>query len=140
MVVEGNEDRRLAIECDGDKFHGPKRWSEDSARKRVLERAGWTFWRCFALRFVMDRKGCLRNLYATLERMGIGAIGRATGVRHGYTERRVIDLTAEEKIPEMPATEAAAVSSSAAKNDIPAFACCAGLFARSESKDPRDKN
>lgn len=91
MVVEGSEDRRLAIECDGDKYHGPDRWAQDAARQRVLERAGWTFWRCFASSYVINRAGCLADLYGTLKRMGIAAIGRADGVRHGYTEHRVIE-------------------------------------------------
>ena len=51
IVVEGKEGRRLAIECDGDSFHGPGQWQDDMVRQRVLERAGWTFWRCFASRW-----------------------------------------------------------------------------------------
>ena len=35
MVVEGNDDRRLAIELDGDKYHTPDRWADDLARQRV---------------------------------------------------------------------------------------------------------
>ena len=41
MVVEGDNDSRLAIECDGDRFHGPDRWDSDMRRQRILERAGW---------------------------------------------------------------------------------------------------
>ena len=48
MVVEGADDTRLAIECDGDEFHGSNRWPADMQRQRILERAGWVFWRCFA--------------------------------------------------------------------------------------------
>ena len=36
MVVEGKSDRRLAIECDGDQYHGPERWADDMMRQRVL--------------------------------------------------------------------------------------------------------
>jgi REase_MTES_1575/AAA domain len=43
LVVEGAGDRRLAIECDGDKYHGPERWADDMRRQRVLERVGWRF-------------------------------------------------------------------------------------------------
>ncbi|NNM78623.1 AAA family ATPase [Sphingomonas sp. ID1715] len=71
LVVEGGEDRRLAIECDGDAYHGPDRWPEDMARQRMLERAGWTVWRCFASRFVRDREGVLRELIETLDALGI---------------------------------------------------------------------
>jgi very-short-patch-repair endonuclease/Cdc6-like AAA superfamily ATPase len=75
FVVEGNEGRRLAIECDGDRFHGPGQWADDMARQRVLERAGWTFWRCFASSFVRRREEVLADLLQTLERLGIAPLG-----------------------------------------------------------------
>ncbi len=75
FVVEGNEGRRLAIECDGDRFHGPGQWADDMARQRVLERAGWTFWRCFASSFVRRREEVLNDLLQTLERLGIEPLG-----------------------------------------------------------------
>lgn len=75
FVVEGKEGRRLAIECDGDRFHGPAQWSDDMARQRVLERAGWTFWRCFASSFVRRREAVLADLFQTLESLGIEPLG-----------------------------------------------------------------
>ncbi|MFD1951786.1 hypothetical protein ACFSGX_13515 [Sphingomonas arantia] len=66
MVVEGTDDRRLAIECDGDMWHGADRWPDGMARQRMLERAGWTIWRCFASRFVRDRDAAMADLVATL--------------------------------------------------------------------------
>lgn len=69
FVVEGREGRRLAVECDGDRFHGPGQWQDDMARQRVLERAGWTFWRCFASSFVRRREAVLDDLVRTLERL-----------------------------------------------------------------------
>ena len=45
FVVEGQGDQRLAIECDGDPYHGPDRWAADVKRQRALERLGWIFWR-----------------------------------------------------------------------------------------------
>jgi very-short-patch-repair endonuclease len=75
FVVEGNQGRRLAVECDGDRFHGPGQWQDDMARQRVLERAGWTFWRCFASSFVRRREQVLDDLWRTLERLGIEALG-----------------------------------------------------------------
>lgn len=71
LVVEGDLDRRLAIECDGDQYHGPERWTHDMARQRVLERAGWTFWRCFAATFIRNRELVLSDLWTTLAKMGI---------------------------------------------------------------------
>jgi very-short-patch-repair endonuclease len=75
FVVEGNEGRRLAIECDGDRYHGPGQWKDDMARQRVLERAGWTFWRCFASTFVRDREAVLDDLMQTLSKLGIEPLG-----------------------------------------------------------------
>ena len=75
FVVEGNDGRRLAIECDGDRFHGPGQWQDDMTRQRVLERAGWTFWRCFASSFVRNREEILADLTQTLENLGIEPLG-----------------------------------------------------------------
>lgn len=75
MVVEGANDTRLAIECDGDEFHGPDRWAADMNRQRVLERAGWTFWRCFASTWAMRRDEVLQELLERLAAMGIEPLG-----------------------------------------------------------------
>ncbi|UYY59296.1 AAA domain-containing protein [Sphingomonas sp. S2-65] len=71
MVVEGGIDSRLAIECDGDRYHGPEQWPDDMARQRMLERAGWTVWRCFASRFVRERQAVIDELVAVLTARGI---------------------------------------------------------------------
>lgn len=75
FVVEGGEGRRLAVECDGDQFHGPGQWANDMVRQRVLERAGWTFWRCFASSFVRRKQEVLGDLMQTLERLGVEPLG-----------------------------------------------------------------
>ena len=75
FVVEGREGRRLAVECDGDRFHGPGQWSDDMARQRVLERAGWTFWRCFASSFTRRREAVVADLRQTLDALGIEPLG-----------------------------------------------------------------
>jgi len=88
MVVEGEADTRLAIECDGDEFHGPDRWPHDMHRQRVLERAGWVFWRCFASTWALRRDDVLGELLDRLKAMGIapqGAIDRAPSL----VEKRV---------------------------------------------------
>ncbi len=65
MVVEGAGDVRLAIECDGDEYHGPDKWAHDMNRQRILERAGWVFWRCFASTWTLRKgRGRLRALRA----------------------------------------------------------------------------
>jgi very-short-patch-repair endonuclease len=87
MVVEGANDTRLAIECDGDEYHGPDRWQDDTKRQRVLERAGWTFWRCFASTWSLHRDEVLAELLERLGAMGIEPIG-ATDHVPNLVERR----------------------------------------------------
>jgi very-short-patch-repair endonuclease len=79
LVVDGAGDRRLAIECDGDKYHGPERWADDMQRQRVLERVGWRFWRCWSSSFTLDPDGCMADLFATLERLQINPTGASDG-------------------------------------------------------------
>ena len=47
-------------------------------RQRVLERAGWTFWRCFASSFVRRRQAVVDDLLATLVELGIEPLGSET--------------------------------------------------------------
>jgi len=91
FVIEGSEGRRLAVECDGDKFHGPGQWSDDMARQRVLERAGWTFWRCFASSFARRRTEVLNDLWATLEGLGIEPLGADSIDNTAWVETREAD-------------------------------------------------
>ena len=75
FAVEGREGRRIAVECDGGPFHGPGHWAEDMARQRVLERARWTFWRCFASNFLRGRTAVLEDLFTTMRNLGIEPLG-----------------------------------------------------------------
>jgi very-short-patch-repair endonuclease len=40
FVLNAPDGRRLAIECDGDTYHGPEQWESDMRRQAVLERVG----------------------------------------------------------------------------------------------------
>ncbi|MEU8242254.1 AAA domain-containing protein [Actinoplanes missouriensis] len=70
LVVVGPHSR-LAVECDGDAWHGPDRYEADMARQRELERCGWEFFRIPQSAFVVDEASVLRDLWAALERRGI---------------------------------------------------------------------
>ncbi|WP_420639707.1 AAA domain-containing protein [Candidatus Poriferisocius sp.] len=70
IVVEG-PDARLAIEVDGDHWHGEDAWHRDRAREMVLERAGWTFERIRGSSFYLDRATALEPLWRRLEELGI---------------------------------------------------------------------
>lgn len=92
LVVEGNEDRRLAIELDGDRYHGPDVWDRDMARQAALERAGWVFWRVFGSQWKANREFWWQNLLETLDRMQITPIG-AGEIDERFTE--TITVSAE---------------------------------------------
>ena len=81
-------DTRLAVECDGDRYHGSDKWDTDMNRQRVLERAGWRFWRCFASTYVMHKSEVLQDLVNTLSERGIEPIGAENAPRSVYTEFR----------------------------------------------------
>lgn len=70
QVVEGMQGR-LAVECDGDQWHGPDRYEQDMARQRDLERAGWQFVRIRGGDFYRDRTKAMEPLWAELDRLGI---------------------------------------------------------------------
>jgi very-short-patch-repair endonuclease len=92
MVVEGANRRRLAVECDGDRYHGPEQWRQDMRRQRVLERVGWRFWRCFASSFYRDPDGVMSDLVGMLSRMGIEPMSQEdTGpAQNRFTEYHTI--------------------------------------------------
>lgn len=88
LVVEGAGDRRLAIELDGDDYHGPDLWAHDMTRQRVLERAGWIFWRCFASTWLLRKDEILDELLSRLAAMGIEPLGSMDKVP-SLVEKRV---------------------------------------------------
>jgi hypothetical protein len=93
MVIEGADRTRLAVECDGDRFHGPEQWRQDMRRQRVLERVGWRFWRCFASSFYRDPDGVMNDLFEMLTRMGIEPLakGESRHPQRRFTEHRIIE-------------------------------------------------
>ncbi len=70
MVVEG-EKNKLAVECDGDRWHPPSKWWEDKMRQRQLERAGWIFWRVSGTNFYRDKDGSMKSILDKLEELRI---------------------------------------------------------------------
>ncbi|MEZ0536616.1 AAA domain-containing protein [Caldicellulosiruptoraceae bacterium PP1] len=73
LVIEGIYNR-LAIECDGDKWHGIDKWEEDIERQCILERVGWTFWRVRGSEFYRDPEEAMKSLWVKLNEMGIKPI------------------------------------------------------------------
>lgn len=108
LVVEGRNDARLAVQCDGDEHGGPESWAEEVRRQRVLERAGWRFWRCFAASFVRRRETVLADLTAALSACGIEPDGLQGARPLVLTEQRRV------RMGPAPVQETAVLSASAA--------------------------
>ncbi|MEW6624162.1 MAG: AAA domain-containing protein [Bacillota bacterium] len=70
MVVEGNG-KRLAIECDGERWHKPWDLDKDMARQAVLERLGWRFERIRGSEFFRDEENAMGKVYRRLEELEI---------------------------------------------------------------------
>ncbi|MGE3296153.1 MAG: AAA domain-containing protein [Porticoccaceae bacterium] len=70
LVVEGGQ-ARLAIECDGDNWHGADRYESDMQRQRRLERCGWEFFRERESAFYSNKEKALAGLWQALEDRGI---------------------------------------------------------------------
>ncbi len=78
LVVEG-EHGRVAIECDGDRWHPIEKIPEDLERQAVLERLGWRFLRIRGSEFYRDREATMARVVRELERLGIRPRGRFSG-------------------------------------------------------------
>jgi very-short-patch-repair endonuclease len=111
LVVEGDNDARLAVECDGDQYHGADKWADDMKRQRVLERAGWVFWRCFASTFVRRRESVVGELVAALAERGIEPVDGQMATRSVHCQFRRVRMSAP------PAGGTAADAKSAAEDE-----------------------
>ncbi|MEV0649428.1 AAA domain-containing protein [Phytomonospora sp. NPDC050363] len=70
LVVVGAK-ARLAVECDGDTWHGPQAYEHDLARQRDLERCGWRFHRVRESAFAVDPDAALTELVGRLRELDI---------------------------------------------------------------------
>jgi very-short-patch-repair endonuclease len=91
LVAEGMQGR-LAVECDGDKWHGPERYEHDMARQRDLERAGWQFIRIRGGDFYRDPEKAMEPVWAELDRLGIKPGGVNEAVSQPPAPKTIDDL------------------------------------------------
>ena len=54
---------KIAIECDGDKWHGAEKYQDDMMRQKVLERCGWQFFRVRGGEYYSNREKVLEPLW-----------------------------------------------------------------------------
>ena len=106
LVIEGME-KRLAVECDGDKWHGSEEFESDMKRQRILERAGWIFWRIRGSEYYRNKEHSLEGLWQVLEEMGIYSsfehkriVEERKEQERAQLEEREDDLLVTDSIPE----------------------------------------
>lgn len=77
LVVEGLN-RKLAVECDGEKWHTPEQLQDDLERQAILERLGWIFVRIRGSLFFRDPDAAIAPVFAKLAHLDIEALGPAS--------------------------------------------------------------
>ena len=77
LVVEG-DGRRLAIECDGDRYHPLEKLPEDMDRQSVLERMGWIFTRIRGTEFLRNPDRAMKPVFEKLQLLEISPNGGAS--------------------------------------------------------------
>ena len=78
MVVEGSR-RKLAVECDGERWHTPDQLENDMRRQAILERLGWVFVRIRGSLFFRDPDAAMAEVFAKLAELNIDALGSSSG-------------------------------------------------------------
>ena len=66
-------DLRVAIECDGDQFHGADKLDDDLARQETLERLGWKFIRIRGSEFYRNQMRTMSFVTSALTELGVHA-------------------------------------------------------------------
>ena len=94
LVVEGGG-KRLAIECDGDRYYPLEKLSEDMDRQSILERMGWIFTRVRSSDFLRNSTRTMKSIFEKLQMMEIPPDGNARDgkldakISHDMTERLI---------------------------------------------------
>ena len=68
---------RLAVECDGNFWHGPEQFQRDLGRQRDLERCGWRFFRIRESAYYLAPEMALKPLWKQLDQLEIAPVGAA---------------------------------------------------------------
>jgi len=71
LVVINKDGKKVAIECDGDRYHPLDMLDEDMARQAILERTGWRFLRIRGSVFYQDPDTTIDGVGEGLQRLGI---------------------------------------------------------------------
>lgn len=69
FILENDNNQKIAIECDGDKYHGIEELSADLERQGILERCGWKFVRIRASEFYFNREESCKEMLKKIEEL-----------------------------------------------------------------------
>lgn len=89
LVVEGNG-KRLAVECDGDRYHPIEKLAEDMNRQAILERLGWKFARIRGSSFYRDPDQAMTPVFERLHELEILPNSSTVDTR-GLGGRKLVD-------------------------------------------------
>jgi very-short-patch-repair endonuclease len=71
-MVVGTRESRVAVECDGDRWHPPEKSADDMARQALLERLGWRrFIRLRGSEYFRNPDEAIRRLIERLRALGV---------------------------------------------------------------------
>ncbi len=92
-IVVSDANGQVALECDGDRFHGIDQLPADMARQAVLERADWRFIRVRGTRYYRDQEETMKWVFEELSRLGVrpvlgGAEPGASTIASAHAEFR----------------------------------------------------
>jgi arginase family enzyme/very-short-patch-repair endonuclease len=84
FVLNAPDGRRLAIECDGDAYHGPEQWESDMRRQAVLERVGnCVFVRIRGSIYAREPEAAMHPVWQRVAELGITPPPRRTVLEVG---------------------------------------------------------
>jgi len=100
LVVEGGG-KRLAVECDGDRWHPIEKLEEDMARQAILERLGWRFERIRGSQFFRNPDKAMEPVFARLRALEIPAEGNKTVAHTTNTDSSLLKENVIRKAAEL---------------------------------------
>lgn len=73
IIVEGDHAKKWALQCDGDKFEqeAMKLFMDSLSEQKVLEKVGWTFFRCFASHYYKNPQYVQNEMIQNLNHCGL---------------------------------------------------------------------
>ncbi len=91
LVVEGNV-RRLAVECDGERWHTLEQLQRDLERQAILERLGWIFVRIRGSVFFRDPDRAMAPVFAKLDYLDIEPLGVGSDPPRSETGSLIVQM------------------------------------------------